>query len=127
MGSKLVLLLLLSGSFGTTLFSQDNSLKIRDYEIAKKYTLCKCVQTLYKSYDSLGAYNYDYSPSYFVQMTNFPLCNLRSLDSILLININDFMMIPSEQTPTKKNSNMVVLSCLNFCNSKKFRSYFKNK
>lgn len=104
-------------------FSQHYTLRFNDYEIAKSYTLCNCVQYLYKKYDSVGVFTSDYSTSYFVQMSKLTYSQMKKLDTILKTNINDYILTPQEKLPNN-SANMVTISCINFCNSKKFKSYF---
>jgi hypothetical protein len=124
MAIKIVLFFIMISFSSYKSISQTSMLSLRDFELARSYTLCNCVQHLYKKLDSTGVYNLDYSTSYFLQMSNLTYHQMQKLDSILDHNINDYILTPQEKLPNNK-ANMVVISCINFCNSKKFKSYFR--
>lgn len=127
MGAKINLIVIGILLLNINLFSQSVKLDLKNFNTAKNYTMCKCMQYLYQSYDSNGAYNFDYSTSYFLQNTKLSYLQMQKLDSILILNISDYLLIPSEQTPSNKKANMVSISCITFCNSSRFKKYFKNK
>lgn len=121
MGTKLIILFILTFLFACSTYQKRRSSKFIDY---KKMALCECIIDNYRKVSDRHPISKDVSKSVIFQGANFSIEKANSLDSFVRVHTLGFETSNWSNTSSEDSCNNEIINlCLSFSNSKELEKF----